>query len=85
MRSRRLGRLGPNVVLIACGLFFLLPLLAMTRFALQNVPTIRLGWSFELWGVFLYWWAGAIYLIETSRLLRIPRVEPATESDTLGS
>ena len=51
---RRLGRLGPNIVTIICGLFFLLPLLALARFALQNVPTILLGastlfkkWSFK--------------------------------------
>jgi putative spermidine/putrescine transport system permease protein len=50
----RLGRLGPNLVTIICGLFFLLPLLALARFALQNVPTILLGkstlfkkWSFK--------------------------------------
>jgi putative spermidine/putrescine transport system permease protein len=53
MRQRRtwLGRLGPNIVLLVCFLFFTLPLLAMARFALQNVPTIRLGWStlFDKW------------------------------------
>lgn len=40
-------------VVVACTLFFLLPFLAMTRFALQNVPTIRLGWStlFENWSL----------------------------------
>lgn len=53
MGSRRVGRLGPNLVLLACGLFFLLPLLAMARFALQNVPTILLGWStlFDRWSL----------------------------------
>lgn len=50
---RRLGRLGPNIVLIVCGLFFVLPLLAMARFALQNVPTVLLGWNtlFDKWSV----------------------------------
>ena len=49
--ARGLGRLGPIVVVIACGLFFVLPLLAMARFALQNVPMVRLGWStlFDKW------------------------------------
>lgn len=42
---RRVGRLGPNLVLVLCALFFLLPLIAMARFALQNVPTVLLGWS----------------------------------------
>ncbi|MGD9999707.1 MAG: ABC transporter permease [Ilumatobacteraceae bacterium] len=52
-RSGRRFRIGPNLVLLFCGLFFLLPLLAMARFALQNVPVIRLGWStlFDKWSV----------------------------------
>lgn len=54
-RPRRsgLGSIGPAVVLVGCGLFFALPLLAMARFALQNVPTIRLGWStlFDKWSL----------------------------------
>lgn len=54
MRARRVGRLGPALVTLVCGLFFALPLLAMARFALQNVPTFKLGtatlfdkWSFS--------------------------------------
>jgi putative spermidine/putrescine transport system permease protein len=48
---RRLGRLGPNLVLVVCAMFFAFPLLAMARYALQNVPVIRLGWStlFDKW------------------------------------
>jgi putative spermidine/putrescine transport system permease protein len=48
---RRGGRIGPTLVIIFCALFFLLPLLAMARFSLQNVPVIRLGWStlFKKW------------------------------------
>ncbi len=34
------------------------------------------GWAFALWGVALYWFAGALYLAQASRLLRAP-VEPA--------
>jgi putative spermidine/putrescine transport system permease protein len=51
--ARGLGRFVPVVVLIAAGLFFILPLLAMARFALQNVPMVRLGWStlFDKWSV----------------------------------
>lgn len=52
--GRRLGRVGPVIVVIASCLFFVLPLLAMARFAFQNVPMIRLGpdtffdgWSFR--------------------------------------
>jgi cardiolipin synthase len=72
-------------VATAC-LFYALPILMLGQaFPDAAWLTNPLGWAFALWGAFLYWWAGAIYLIETSRLLRIPRVEPATESDTLGS
>ncbi|WP_426595787.1 CDP-alcohol phosphatidyltransferase family protein [Cellulomonas sp. McL0617] len=34
------------------------------------------GWAFALWGVALYWFAGALYLAQAARLLRAP-VEPA--------
>jgi len=41
------------LVLAACGLFFLLPLITLARYALQNVPTILLGWStlFDKWSL----------------------------------
>ncbi len=44
-RRRWGGRIGPNLILVGCGLFFTLPLLAQLRFALQNVPVVLLGWS----------------------------------------
>jgi putative spermidine/putrescine transport system permease protein len=49
--ARALGRLGPIAVLVACGVFFTFPLIAMARFSLQNVPMVRLGWStlFDNW------------------------------------
>ncbi|MGD9703589.1 MAG: ABC transporter permease [Acidimicrobiia bacterium] len=49
--ARRLGSLGPVGVVLLCALFFTLPLVAMARFALQNVPMVRLGWStlFDAW------------------------------------
>ncbi len=51
--ASRVGRIGPVAVLVLSGLFFLLPLLALARFALQNVPTIRLGRStlFDKWSL----------------------------------
>lgn len=36
------------------------------------------AWAITLWGAFLYWWAGAIYLIETLRVIRIPRESVAS-------
>ena len=54
----------------------------------QAVPDIAwitdpIGWAFAIWGAFLYWWAGAIYIRETVRLIRIPAVDGRVESDTL--
>ena len=47
----RLGRLGPNLVLIVCAIFFAFPLLSLARYSLQNVPTVLLGWHnlFDKW------------------------------------
>jgi putative spermidine/putrescine transport system permease protein len=52
-RGRRFGRLGPNLMLICSGIFFLAPLLSMTRFALQKVPMPLLSWStlFDKWSL----------------------------------
>ena len=66
-------------------LFYALPILmigqAFPGAAWLTNPT---GWAFALWGAFLYWWAGIIYIRETVRIVRIPLSEPPTESDTLG-
>jgi cardiolipin synthase len=43
-----------------------------------------LGWALALWGAFLYWWAGVLYLRETMRLVRNDRVARASGSDNLG-
>jgi len=49
----RFGRLVPNVVLVVSVVFFAMPLLALARFALQNVPTVLLGWDtlFDKWSL----------------------------------
>jgi putative spermidine/putrescine transport system permease protein len=51
--SRPKVRIVPALVIVAAVLFFALPLLAMARFAFQNVPVIRLGWStlFDKWSI----------------------------------
>jgi putative spermidine/putrescine transport system permease protein len=41
----RIGRLGPVAIVLLSTLFFVLPLVAMARFAFQGVPMISLGWS----------------------------------------
>lgn len=51
-RPRRwVGRILPSLVLIIAAVFFIAPLLTLARYSLQNVPTIRLGWStlFDGW------------------------------------
>ncbi|MEP6480524.1 MAG: CDP-alcohol phosphatidyltransferase family protein [Rhodoglobus sp.] len=67
-------------------LFYALPILMIGQ-AFPNAAFVTdpIGWAFALWGVFLYWWAGIIYLVETVRLIRIPRDAVAAESDTLNS
>lgn len=66
-------------------LFYALPLLMLGQaFPAIGFVTDPLGWAFAFWGAFLYWWAGAVYLIETARVVRIPRVDAPAESDTLG-
>jgi cardiolipin synthase (CMP-forming) len=30
-----------------------------------------IGWAFVIWGTGLYWWAAALYLVQTARLARV--------------
>lgn len=70
-------------VATAC-LFYALPILMLGQaFPDAAWLTNPIGWAFAIWGAFLYWWAGVVYLIETIRVIRIPRVEDGSESDTL--
>ncbi len=65
-------------------LFYALPILMLGQaFPALAWVTDPVGWAFALWGAFLYWWAGVIYVAETVRLTRIPRVPLSPESDTL--
>jgi cardiolipin synthase len=65
-------------------LFVALPLLmlgeAFDAFAPISLP---LGWAFALWGAFLYWWAGIVYIGETRRVIRLPAPVGPGPSDTL--
>ena len=49
--GRRRPRVGLAAVVVACCLFYLLPLLAMARFAFQRIPVASLGWGqvFDRW------------------------------------
>lgn len=65
-------------------LFLGLPLI-MLGLAVPSIAAFSqpVAWAITLWGAFLYWWAGAIYLIETLRVIRLPRALPSPQSDTL--
>lgn len=52
-------------------LFYGLPILMVGQAFPDAVPvTNPLGWAFLLWGAFLYWWAGVIYLAEARRIAK---------------
>ena len=74
-----LGKMATFCLLLALPLF-------MVGQAFPSVATVAgpLGWAFALWGAFLYWWAGGIYLVQARRIIRISRDESSRESDTLG-
>ncbi len=59
-------------------LFYALPILMLAQaFPDLAAAATPIGWAFALWGAFLYWWAGAIYVGEVARLVRISRGEAA--------
>ncbi len=47
------SRIGPTLVLIVCGLFFVLPMITMARYSLQNIITPLLRWEdvFKKWSL----------------------------------
>lgn len=66
-------------------LFYALPIIMIGQaFPAVAFVTDPIGWAFAIWGAFLYWWAGIIYLRETIRVVRIPLPEEPSASDTLG-
>ncbi len=66
-------------------LFYALPILMIGQaFPAAAAFTAPIGWGFALWGAFLYWWAGTIYMSETLRVIKIPMTARPPESVTLG-
>lgn len=57
VRSRVFGRVVAPLILLVAAAFFILPLFAMMRFALQNVQVIDLRWSnlFDKWSLAPLW------------------------------
>jgi cardiolipin synthase len=65
-------------------LLFALPVLVLAVAFPSLAPYANpVGWAAAIWGAFLYWWAGIVYLLETIRIVRIPRGAPGVSSDTL--
>ncbi len=59
------------------GLLYAFPLLLLGDGdgAVANLARV-FGWSFTIWGVGLYWWAGVLYVFQVRRLLvSTPRVQ----------
>ncbi|HWR85654.1 MAG TPA: CDP-alcohol phosphatidyltransferase family protein [Rhodoglobus sp.] len=64
-------------------LFYALPVLMLAQaFPATAWIAAPLGWAFVLWGAFLYWWAGAVYIRE---VVRLTRGQGHARSDTLGA
>ena len=65
-------------------LFYALPILLLGEaFPVIAVVSEPVGWAFAIWGAFLYWWAGLVYVRETIRVIRIPLSAAPAVSDTL--
>jgi cardiolipin synthase len=71
-----LGKMGTFALLVA------MPVLVLgAAFPAIDGWAEPVGWAAALWGVFLYWWAGVIYAIQTVRIIRIPEDAPSGPSD----
>lgn len=65
-------------------LFYALPILVLGQaFPDARAVSDPIGWAFALWGAFLYWWAGALYLRQTLELVGNRPGATASASDTL--
>lgn len=66
-------------------LFYALPILVLGQ-AFPEVQAVSdpIGWAFTLWGAFLYWWAGILYLRQTRELTSRTPQRSSDASDTLG-
>ena len=53
-------------------LFYALPIIMVAQAFPVTAPVANpVGWAFAVWGAFLYWWAGAVYLREALRVARL--------------
>lgn len=59
-------------------LLYSFPLLLLGGQAgIVGTVAMPIGWAFAVWGVGLYWWAAALYVVQTGALVRLARQEPA--------
>lgn len=66
-------------------LFYALPILVLGQaFPAVQAVSDPIGWAFTLWGAFLYWWAGILYLRQTRELTATGPRSASDASDTLG-
>lgn len=65
-------------------LFWAFPVLMLGR-AFPEVAAFSdpFGWAFGLWGAFLYWWAGLLYVRQARDVIRNPPDPGVVESATL--
>jgi len=65
-------------------LFYALPILVLGQaFPAVQMVSDPIGWAFTLWGAFLYWWAGILYLQQTRELTAKASQTTSDASDTL--
>jgi cardiolipin synthase len=65
-------------------LLFALPVLVLAVAFPELAPVANpVGWAAAIWGAFLYWWAGIVYLLESIRVVRIPQGTQGGISDTV--
>jgi cardiolipin synthase len=56
-------------------LFYALPILMIGQAFPDIAPfTAPFGWGFAIWGAFLYWWAGIVYVVESRRIISKSRL-----------
>jgi cardiolipin synthase (CMP-forming) len=90
LRLRRAGY-GPLKVSFAgkaatLNLLYAFPLLFLGAHPTSYADIARIfGWAFALWGSALYWWAAALYLQQTRRLLAADRAERSGRGDRRGA
>jgi cardiolipin synthase len=73
-----LGKMGTFALLVA------MPVLVLgAAFPAVDAWAEPVGWAAALWGVFLYWWAGVVYAIQTGRMIRISEDARGGASDSV--